>query len=192
MIIFNGICYRDGYEENTLYDKKYSYSIFIYFYWVSHSRKVKVHVLNKYVLISRLLNWTNSSVQNLNVAEYETILKTSCLYEHIYLEDGSKLINLLCVCLQKYMIIQNNISIDYIFIIYIYHVQTFKRISQTVSRREDKNEASVFDTTVCCLLLSKCLFADNVSTTIFRCKWYNIKSFKRFWLIHFLFNVFPW
>lgn len=29
MIIFNGICNRDGYEENTLYDKKYSYSIFI-------------------------------------------------------------------------------------------------------------------------------------------------------------------
>lgn len=31
MIIFNGICNRDGYEENILYDKKYSYFIFIYF-----------------------------------------------------------------------------------------------------------------------------------------------------------------
>lgn len=32
-------------------------------------------MVNKYVLISRLLNWTKLSVQNLNVAEYETILE---------------------------------------------------------------------------------------------------------------------
>lgn len=77
MIRFNSTCNcdKDRYDETPYMTKNTVTVIFIYFYWVGYSRKVKEHMLNKYVLISRLLNWTKLSVQNLNVAEYETILE---------------------------------------------------------------------------------------------------------------------
>lgn len=91
---------------------------------------------------------------------------------------------------QKCMIIEKNPLASITFLTYIYHIQTY-RVSQKVSRKEvDKNEASVFDTTVCRICLSKCLFADNVPTTIFRCKWYKDKSFKTFSVINFSFKTY--